>query len=224
MPGLRRVRGRDPMAGRTGLGGPVRGGQPRSEIRPMASLAGGQPAARGTLTQLRPETVAARQGITGLGVVVAGGREAAGLTERPARQLGAMADLAGAEPGQGAAGMACDPARRMDAAVASPGIGSVGLAVTDDGAGLGCGTVAAAGQDDGLRRHAFHGRGAQVCQVAERPAASVRHVVALGAQQLGRRVHVQRVEPGVGAVALGQPWSRPQGVALRAVGGSVEAA
>jgi len=203
VPWLRRVRGRDPMAGRAGLGGPIRGGQPRSEIRPVASLAGGQSAARGALAQLCPETVAARQGIVGLGVVVASGREAGGLAEGPARQLGAMADLAGVEPGQRAARMARDPARGMDPTVAGPGIGSVGLAVTDNRAGLGCGAEAAAGQDDGLRRHAFHGRGAQVRQVTERPAAPVRHVVALGAEQLGRRVHVQRVEPGVDAVALG---------------------
>ena len=45
VPGLRRVRGRDPVAGCAGLDGSVGSGQTRGEVRPMAGLAGRQPAA-----------------------------------------------------------------------------------------------------------------------------------------------------------------------------------
>ena len=120
--------------------------------------------------------------------------------------------------------MGGDPARGMDPAVSGPGEGRMGLAVAGDSAGLRGGAVAAPTQGDGLPRSAFHRRGAQAGQMAQRAAASVRHAMALGAEQLGGRAHVQRVESGVGAVVLGHPRGGAQDVALGAVGGGAEAA
>ena len=82
----------------------------------------------------------------------------------------------------------------MNAPVATPGVGGVGLAVASDGAGLQGRGVGSAGEGHGLRCCTFEGRSAQAREVVHGPAAAVGHGVAFGALDPGRGAHMQGVE------------------------------